>query len=526
MAPAGASLAPLGASLSEPNRGSALHELPPSGFLAAIDLGSNSFHLAIARVVGGRMEIIDRLQERVQLAAGLSEGSVISPEAEARALACLDRFGQRLRDIPGATVRAIGTDTLRVATNADALIERGSALLGHPIEVVSGDEEARLIYSGVAYGIPHEDGGRQLVFDIGGGSTECIIGVGLQPEHTRSLHMGCIGFTNRFFADGEITRDRMRRAQIAAQLLFERLPPAYFTGDWQRVYGSSGTFIALEEIIRANSFNTDGITREGLGRLRDLLITQGHANQLNIKGLKPSRHAVIAAGLAIALAAFRTFPIKLMRPTTYALREGVLFELLRNASAEEVIESTVARVAKRFAVDEPQARRVERTALGLFDQLHPWATEDPHEAEYARHVLGWAARLHEIGMSIAFHSYHKHGAYIIENTPLPGLSRDDGRLLAVLVLTHRRKFSRELFDPVPRPRRALAMRLALLLRIAVRLHRTRGEVRSDLVTISAVERDVAITFAPGHLDTHPLTQADFDEEIPRALAAGFVVTVA
>lgn len=332
-----------------------MHDAHPSDFLAAVDLGSNSFHLAIARVVGGRMQIIDRLQERVQLAAGLSDDLNLSPDAEARALACLERFGQRLRDIPGATVRAIGTDTLRVAINTDSLIERGSALLGHPIEVVSGDEEARLIYAGVAYGIPHEDGGRQLVLDIGGGSTECILGVGLKPEHAQSLHMGCIGFTKRFFPDGEITRDRMRRAQIAAQLLFERLPPAYFAGDWQRVFGASGTFIALEEIIRVNGFSTEGITRDGLTRVRDLLITQGHANQLNIKGLKPSRHEVIAAGLAIARAALQTFPIKLMKPTTYALREGVLSELLRSASADEVIESTVVRASRRFATDEAQA---------------------------------------------------------------------------------------------------------------------------------------------------------------------------
>jgi len=498
---------------------------PPSEFLAAIDLGSNSFHLAIARVVGARMQIIDRLQERVQLAAGLRDDMTLSEEAEVRALACLERFGQRLRDLPGAKVRAIGTDTLRVATNAEALIERGSQLLGHPIEVVSGDEEARLIYSGVAYGIPQEDGARQFVIDIGGGSTECIIGVGLNPEHTRSLHMGCINFTKRFFSDGEITRDRMRRAQIAAQLLFERLPPAYFAGDWQRVFGASGTFIALEEIISENGFSSDGITRDGLTKLRDLLVSQGHVDNLNIKGLKASRVGVIAAGLAIARAAFRSFPIKTMQPTTYALREGVLFELLRSATAGEVIESTVARVSKRFGADEPQALRVEETALGLFEQLRPWASESPEEVEYARHVLGWAARLHEIGMSIAFHGYHKHGAYILENTPLPGFTRDDARMLAVLVLTHRRKFTRELFEPVPRPRRELAMRLAMLLRVAVHLHRTRGPAKPDLVSVTASNRTLTVTFAAGYLETHPLTQADFEEEATRALGAGFLLLI-
>lgn len=502
-----------------------MQQAPAPEFLAAVDLGSNSFHLAIARVVGARMEIIDRVQERVQLAAGLDDDHVLSAEAEARALACLDKFGQRLRGTPGARVRAIGTDTLRVAQNAPELIEKGSALLGHPIEVVSGDEEARLIYSGVAHGLPQEDNARQLVIDIGGGSTECIIGVGLNPEHMRSLHMGCISFSKRFFPDGEITRDRMRRAQIAAHLLFERMPRAYFAGDWQRVFGASGTLNALEEIVRANDFSSEGITRDSLTRLRDLLVTQGQANTLNIKGLKPSRQGVIAAGLAIARAAFRAFPIKVMKSTTYALREGVLFELLRGATAGDVIESTMARVARRFNADDAQARRVETTAMALFDQLAAWVSEGPEEALYARNMLSWAARVHEIGMSIAFHSYHKHGAYILENTPLPGLSRDDARLLSVLVLTHRRKLTRELFSEVAKPRRELAMRLAMVLRIAVHLHRTRGPVAPELVTLSATNRTLTLRFAPGHLETHPLTQADFEEEVTRAEPAGFTLVV-
>ncbi len=492
----------------------------PPDLLAAVDLGSNSFHLAIARVVGARMQIIDQLQERVQLAAGLGDDKRLDADAEARALACLERFGQRLRDIPGATVRAVGTDTLRVAANAPSFLERASQVLGHPIEVIPGDEEARLIYTGVAHGLPHEDGARQLVIDIGGGSTECILGVGLQPEHTRSLHMGCVSYTRRFFPDGALTRDRFRRAQIAAQLAFERLPPAYFNGDWARAFGSSGTFLALGEILRANDFSSDGITRDGLTRLRDLLVSQGHVDRLVIPGLKPARSGVIAAGLSIARAAFRTLPIRQMQTTTYALREGVLFELLRRFTPGDILESSIARVIKRFDVDDAQGRRVAATALRLFDQVPGWVAETPEGLARARRYLGWAARLHEIGMAIAFHGYHKHGAYILENTPLPGFSRDDARVLSTLVLTHRRKFSRELFAEVPRRHRETTFRLAVLLRIAARLHRVRGEVPTEAVALEASQRVVTLRFPPGHLDGHALTQADFEEETLRLQGAG------
>jgi exopolyphosphatase/guanosine-5'-triphosphate,3'-diphosphate pyrophosphatase len=494
---------------------------PQPEYLAALDLGSNSFHLAIARVVGSRIQIIDRLQDRVQLAAGLDAERRLDTETENRALAVLERFGQRLRDFPGASVRAVGTDTLRVATNAASFIERGSAILGHPIEVVPGEEEARLIYAGVAHGNPHEDGARQLVIDIGGGSTECIIGVGLQPEQLQSLHVGCVNFTTRFFPDRIVTRDRFRRAQIAAQLAFERLPPAYFTGDWQRAFGASGTFLALEEILRANQFAADGITRDGLTRLRDVLIAQGHADRFAIPGLKPSRAGVIAAGLAIARAAFRTLPLRQLQTTTYALREGVLFELLRRFAAGDILESTVARVAQRFGVDETQGRRVAQTALGLFDQVQNWVGSQPGDITIARRFLGWAARLHELGMVIAFHGYHKHGAYIVENTPLPGFSQDDSRFLATLILTHRRKLTRDQFNPVPRHLRELALRTALILRIAVRIHRMRGEVPAEGVALSVQNRTLHVRFPHGFLETHPLTVADFEEETQRLQGAGF-----
>jgi exopolyphosphatase/guanosine-5'-triphosphate,3'-diphosphate pyrophosphatase len=503
--------------------------------LAAIDLGSNSFHLAVARVVGRGIHVIDRVHDRVQLAAGLSEDKHLDEASQIRALSALERFGQRLRDVPSATVRAVGTDALRVAKNSAAFIERASLILGHPIEVISGEEEARLIYRGVAQTTPHEDGGRQLVIDIGGGSTECILGTGLEPEHAQSLHMGCVGFTKQFFADGQITRERFRRAQIAAQLLFERLPEPYFRADWARAFGSSGTMVTLAEILRLNgwvqetSVNGGGITKDGLTKFREVLIAAGHADRLpalQIQGLKPQRQHIIAAGLAIARAALKALPLRHLQPTGAALREGVLYDLLGRFLEGDIRETTIHHLMTRFHVDRGQAQRVEQTALALLDTVKPSSFIPRAELEAGRRYLAWAARLHEIGLAISFHGYHKHGAYILANTPLPGFSRDDAQMVSTLVLAHRRKLTRDMFVPLPRHLRDLALKLTLILRLATRIHRSRSD--RDVTGKPALEvnqRMLTLSLPDGYLAEHPLTQADFDEEAERLGGAGFVLVL-
>lgn len=500
--------------------------LPPE-MLAALDLGSNSFHLAVARVVGNGLHVIDRVQERVQLAAGLDEDKVLDEAAQERGLQALERFGQRLRDTPGAAVRAVGTDTFRVAKNAAPFIERASSILGHPIEVLSGEEEARLIYRGVAQSSPHADGARQLVIDIGGGSTECIVGVGTNAEVAESLHLGAVGLTRQFFADGTITRDRFRRAQIAAQLAFERLPAPFFRADWARAFGSSGTMNALDEVLRANQFVPPraaggGITKEGLTRLREALITVGHVDRLQvhaIPGLKPQRHAIIAAGVAIARAAFKALPLRALQSTSAALREGVLYDLLGRFLEGDIRETTIHHLMDRFHVDRQQGARVEAAALRLLG-----SQRFPQEPDAGR-FLAWAARLHELGLAISFHGYHKHGAYILQNTPLPGFSRDDSQLVAALVSAHRKKLSREVFAPLPQQRRETAMRLAILLRLAVRLCRSRFASETPDVSLEVNNRTLIMTLPPGFLAANPLTQADFAEEVERLAAAGFTLVV-
>ncbi|MBL8784520.1 MAG: Ppx/GppA family phosphatase [Deltaproteobacteria bacterium] len=513
--------------------------------LAAVDLGSNSFHLAVARVVGRGLTTIDSVQERVQLAAGLGDDRVLDEAAQERGLAALERFGQRLRHASSAVVRAVGTDTLRIAVNAQSFLERAAQVLGHPIEVLSGEEEARLIYRGVAQSMPTEaEPVRQLVIDIGGGSTECILGAGLEPEHVASLHIGCVGFTRQFFADGVLSRERFRRAQIAAQLAFERLPEPFFRGDFTRALGSSGTFVALDEIVRQNQWSLParqpntvpnarptlsgplggGITKDSLTRLREAILQAGHVERLQIPGLKPQRAGVIAAGLAIARAAFKALPIRHLQSTSAALREGVLYDLLGRFMDGDIRESTIDHLVDRFHVDRLQASRVEATALILLERSR-WCAGP--ELVQARRYLAWAARLHELGLAISFHGYHKHGAYILANTALPGFSRDDQSLIATLVLGHRKKLAREIFVAVPRHLRELGLRLTVLLRLAVRLNRSRSEkpLEAQELGLDLSGRVLTLSLPTTFLAEHPLTQADLDEEAERLAAAGFVLLV-
>ncbi|TNF31121.1 MAG: exopolyphosphatase [Deltaproteobacteria bacterium] len=492
--------------------------------IAAVDLGSNSFHLAIARVVDGALTMVDRLRDRVQLAAGLGPDKILDEAAQTRALEALARFGQRLQHTPTAAVRVVGTDALRVAKNARAFTERASAVLGHPIEIISGDEEARLIYRGVVHDLPHEDGKRQLVVDIGGGSTEVILGVGLNHEHLTSLHLGCVSYTKRFFPDGRITRERFKKAVIAARLELERLRGPYFRADWDRAVGSSGTINAIQLVLRENGWSEGPITARGLKRLRTALIDIGHTDKLTLPGLKPTRVPVLAAGLAVLYGVFKTLPLQSLQAASGALREGVMYDLLGRYAQQDVRETTIRNLSERFRVDDDQARRVERTATTLFDYVAgTWFPAD--QVRQARDCLRWGARLHEIGLAIAFHGYHKHGAYVVTASTMPGFSEDEQRVLAALVATHRRRFARPELDLVQKAELPMVRRLAVLLRLAVHLNRNRSWRALPDVALTAEDQQLTLSFPPEFLDDNPLTRADFEEETARLAAAGFTLVV-
>jgi exopolyphosphatase/guanosine-5'-triphosphate,3'-diphosphate pyrophosphatase len=484
--------------------------------VAAVDLGSNSFHMVIARVVDGQLNVVDRMRERVQLALGLSEDGQVAPDAEQRAMACLERFGQRLSGMPKDRVRAVGTNTFRKAKNRRAFLRRCETMLRHDIDVLPGREEARILYRGVAHDLPVIDG-RRLVIDIGGGSTECILGVGEEAQRADSLQMGCVTYSQRFFPDGKLTRDRFKRATLAARLEIEPIEGIFRRTGFVEVVGSSGTVNGIDAMLRAQTPpNVAGITLAGLKLLREQMIERGHIDKLDLPGLSPERRNVIAGGIAILHAVFKGFAIEApMRPSKSALREGLLLELVGSLGEEEVRERTVARLRDRYAVDADQARRVEQTALGLAKPLEAkWALG----ARELR-MLRWASLLHELGQALSFGGYHHHGAYILANSDLSGFSEQGQFYLAALVGAHRRVLDDAKLGPLRLVDGERAIRLAVLLRLAVRINR--GREPAPQPELHVIDQRIDLVFPAGFLETHPMTRADLEDERDTLRAAGF-----
>ena len=477
-------------------------------WLSAIDLGSNSFHLIIARVVDGHLDIVDRLREPVRLAAGLGSDKHIDREAIERALACLHRFGQRLRGMPGHAVRAVGTNTLRSARNGEAFRREAERVLGHSIEVIAGREEARLIYLGVAHGLAGE-GERRLVIDIGGGSTECIVGSGFTPVYRESLYIGCVGISRRFFPGGRIDKNSMKRAVLAARVEFEPIERRYRDAGWNSAVGCSGTIRSIAAIARATGWCDDGIDRGALRRMRRELVRAGHVDTVRLRELRDDRRPVLPGGVAVLSAALDAFDIEHLEVSEMALREGLLFDLVGRIRHEDVRDTTVQRRIERYRVDAAQGERVAATALALHRQVAAdWALDD----EDAEQLLGWTARLHEAGLFVSHNQYHKHGAYLLANGDMSGFSRQAQSMLSCLVRGHRRKFPSSVFETLTPREARRARRLCVLLRLAVVLNRSRAD--AFLPGIAALARGEALTvaFPPGWLDAHPLTRADLEHE--------------
>jgi len=489
-----------------------------SGPVAAVDLGSNSFHMVIARVVDGQLTVVDRMRERVQLAMGLDAEGGLSPDAEARALACLERFGQRLSGMPRERVRAVGTNTFRRAKNRRAFLRRCESVLGRDIDVLPGSEEARILFRGVAHDLPSIEG-RRLVVDIGGGSTECILGTGEEAQRMDSLQMGCVTYSERFFPDGKITRERFRRASLSARLELEPIERIYRKAGFVEAVGSSGTINAIDAMLRAQHGSIAGITLAGIKNLRDGAIESGSVDRLALPGLAPERRSVIMGGLAILHAVFKGFAIERpMRASKSALREGLLLELVGSLGAEDVRQRTVARLMERLAVDRDQARRVEQTALALAEQLRdPWQLTQRELL-----VLRWAADLHEIGQVLSFGGYHRHGAYIIANSDMPGFSEQGQAYLAGLVAAHRRRLHADKLAFLRQVDGDRAVRLAVLLRLAVRINR--GRDGAPAPTLRVVESRLELEFAKGFLDSSPMTRADLEAEQELMKGAGVEIS--
>ncbi len=494
----------------------------PPRVVAGVDLGSNSFHLVVARAEeDGRVHVLDRLRSPVRLAAGLSDDGVLSDEAVARGVDALQRFGERLRDMPARAIRAVGTNSLRRARNGAAVEQAFGEALGHSIEIISGPEEARLIYSGVSHTSPEVDG-HLLVLDIGGGSTECVIGAGFEPIVVDSLYMGCVGYTERFFPGGKLSKRNFEAAQVSAGLELTSLVERYREVGWDAAAGSSGTIQAVAEVLRVNGWSEDGITPAGLARLIAAMCDRKRITHLDLDGLDPDRAAVFPGGVAILAETLELLGIERMQPASGALREGLVYGLLGRVTEGDPRDATVERLQKRYKVDRTHAKRVTATAQLLFgDANRKWK----HDDESARRVLEYACALHEIGLSLAYAGHQKHGAYLLRHMDMAGFTLDEQHMLSTIVGAHRRKPSRMAFDELPQPVRALTLHLTLLLRLAVRLHHSRSPVALPPLALRANKAGVTLELPAGWLASRPLTRADLEEEAQQIARLGISLEV-
>ncbi len=476
--------------------------MQPQSILAAVDLGSNSFRLQVARVEGDQLYMLDGLREPVRLAAGLTPDKYLDAEAQQRALAALGRFAQRLRDLPREAVRVVGTNSFRVAKNAADFIPQAEHTLGFPIEVIAGREEARLIYLGVAHGLPQSKDNR-LVIDIGGGSTEFIIGNGLTPLKLESLYMGCVSYSNRFFPDGKITKQNLKQAELAARSELQTIITDY-KGQWQQALGSSGTARAIVEILELNGYSKAGITRDGLDKLRAHLLSAGDMQKLDLPGLRPDRIPTLAGGFAILYASFCELNITYMEAALGALREGVLYDLWGRFHNNDVRTVTVQQFMQRYHVDTRQSERVA-TLANVFAQQFLGGETD----EAALNILGWAASLHEIGISVAHSGYHKHTAYILANADMPGFSKKEQARLSMLTLAQRgnlNKLQGQLKNTVDQI-------LAMSLRLAVLFYRNRSDTTLPVIHGRFSGTKFHLSIAPDWLAQNPLTETMLLDEV-------------
>ncbi|MEK8030305.1 Ppx/GppA phosphatase family protein [Ideonella sp. DXS29W] len=468
----------------------------PSGPLAAIDMGSNSFRLEIGQIREGRYKRHQYLKETVRLGAGLDVDGMLTEEAALRGLACLKRFRDGLSGLAPAQVRAVATQTLREARNRNAFLERAQAALGLPIEVISGREEARLIYAGVSYLQPSDE--RRLVIDIGGRSTEMILGQGRQPVQAESFRVGSVSLSMRYFPDGRYTAAAFRAAQVAAGAELEEALADYTPERWREALGSSGTAGAVSEVLQACG-KTDGrITPDALRWLITECIAAGSVERIQLPGLKPERRAVLAGGLAILYTLATHFKIAELLPARGALRQGVIVDLHDRlmarhlARGHDLRDDSVQRLQKRFAVDREQARRVRDLALRWFAQVEP--SEDAER----QHELRWAAELHEVGLMVSHHDHHRHSAYLVANVDAAGFSQSQQRRVAELVLGQRGGLRK--IDVATRPDVAWQL---LCLRLAVIQCHARGPVDEEAINIERRGQTAGLRWSRAWADQHP-----------------------
>jgi len=476
---------------------------------AAIDLGSNSFHMGIARVVDGAMQVLGRLKQRVHLADGLDAQNRLSEEAMERGLSCLALFAERLQGFSAANVTIVGTHTLRIASNAEEFLQRAAEVIPYPIEVISGNEEARLIFMGVEHTQPEK--GRKLVIDIGGGSTELVIGEDFEPQLVESRRMGCVSFANLYFPKGEISQENFRRARLAAAQKLETLAWQYRLQGWQYALGASGSIKAACEVLLAMGEKEKRVTPENLDMLVSEVLKHKSFAALSLPGLSDERKAVFVPGLAILCGVFDALAIRELRLSDGALREGVLYEMEGRFRHQDIRSRTAQSLANHYAIDSDQARRVLETTEQLYGQ---WLGQNPKLANpQLTALMKWAALLHEVGLTINHSGMQRHSAYILQNSNMPGFNQDQQMLLATLVRFHRKAVKQDEMPRFTLFKKKQFLSMIFLLRLGTLLNNQRqATTRPDTLKLSTDDGHWTLTFPAGFLSQNTLVQLDLERE--------------
>jgi exopolyphosphatase/guanosine-5'-triphosphate,3'-diphosphate pyrophosphatase len=473
--------------------------------------------MVVARNQHGEPSIVDRLREMVRLASGLDDQGLLDAASQERALACLRRFGQRLRDMSAHQVRVVGTNTLRRANNADAFLAKAEEALGHPVEVISGIEEARLIYLGVSHHTDSTDGAN-LVIDIGGGSTELIIGEGYEPQHLESLYVGCVGVSRAHFDDGKLSAKRFERARLAVRLELRPVAAAFRRRGWKRALGSSGTVRAARDVAHELKLAESGVSLVAVETIIEEMVKARRVEDLQLPGLGAERAPVFAGGVAILAEVMSALKVDRLDISTGALREGLLYDMLGRLRDADARERSIRAMQRRYHVDLEQAARVEATGVVLLDQVaRGWQLAQ----QRYRQLLVWAARLHEVGLDIAHARYHHHGGYLVAHSDLPGFVRLEQQLVASLVTLHRRKLDDPFLDELPGSWRAPMLKLVVLLRLATLLNRSRSPSDLPPIRLTPGKESLKLEFPGPWLDANPLTAADLEQEEAWLRARGF-----
>lgn len=497
-----------------------MHQQERANTYAAVDLGSNSFHLLVSRRDHGELRVLDRIKEMVRIAGGLDSQGQLDEETTDRAHACLARFGQRLRGIPDENIRAVGTQTFRRLKNANAFLMIAETALGCSIDIIGGREEARLIYLGVSQGVSgHDD--RRLVIDIGGGSTELVIGEGHTPLQLESLQYGCVSLTRQFFSSGKITPRQWRQAERSVLADLQELRIRYQQTGWESAVGSSGTIRAVADICEQQGWCERGISAEGLGKLVQAMFDFGTIDNVTLGGLSERRHPVLIGGLVVLSACFSAFDLDRLTVSPFALREGLLHDLLGRLEHRDPRDNTVQAFKKRYSVDLQQVTRVKNCALKACEQIADGMFLRPVHRE----LLGWAADLHETGLSISHSHFQRHSAYLVENSDMPGFSTQEQLFLAALIRYHRRGVPSRFAERLP-SRLHEPLRVTLFcLRFACVLCRSRDDATIPNFSLHGADRSISVRFPANWAEQHPLTMADLELETEMLRKIGLQLSV-